>query len=170
MDATKYISLLEQKYSSHFDVQLDTAIDGRQLALYANCNVKHEKYVVVRKASIASWETNEHCLVQISSRALMVKDISNFTDFLVQAAKKLVKPHSHHMHTLITGIFLSEQGFEDEAVRFGKRFNYTRSYLLGFHGWSSIRLVLVDLKREQVHGNARSKEVLKFYSIGDCRR
>jgi hypothetical protein len=84
--------------------------------------------------------------------------VRDFTAFLINAANELVKPHEEHMSSIVSGILVSEQGFEPEAIRIGTGFKYERSFWFGLRGWCSVRLLLVDLSSGPVKSTPAVRE------------
>jgi len=125
--------------------------------------VRSEKYILSKKAVLGAFETNEHCLVEGHSARIFTPAVQDFTTFLVNAAGELVKPHSEHMSSVLTGVLVSEQGFDPEAIQIGTRFKHGRDFWFGLRGWYSVCLLLVDLSSSQVYASPKGKEVIKSY-------
>jgi hypothetical protein len=159
----EYLEFLRRRYEPYFDIYPDYSILGRRLDLYARSHVRSEKFFLTRKVPLAAWETNEYCLVEGHSAKIYVPEVQDFITFLVNAAGELVKPHKEHMCSLVTGILVSEQGFDAEAIRIGTRFKHERSFRFGLHGWYSACLLLVDLSSGQVYASPKGKEVMGSY-------
>ncbi|MFQ5996536.1 MAG: hypothetical protein ACE5KP_02805 [Dehalococcoidales bacterium] len=159
----EYLEALRRKYEAYFDIYPDYSILGRRLDLYARSHVRSEKFFITKKVTLAAWETNEYCLVEGHSAKVSAPHVQKFTTFLVNAAGELVKPHKEHMSSVVTGILISEQGFDPEAIHIGTRFKHERSFRFGLHGWYSICLLLVDLSSGQVYANSKGKGVMKSY-------
>jgi hypothetical protein len=163
MKLEEYLENLRGKYEAYFDIYLNYSILGRKLDLYACCHVRHEKCVIIKKAPLCTFETNEYCLVEGHLAKIHAPKIQDFTAFLVSAASELVKPHEQHMSSMITGILVSEQGFTPEAIHIVRRFKRDQSFWLGLRGWYSICLLLVDLSSGQVFASPKGREVMKSY-------
>jgi len=154
---------LQGKYEAYFDIYPDYSILGRKLDLYARSHVRSEKFFLTKKAVLAAWETNEYCLVEGHSAKVYAPQVKDFTIFLVSAAGELVKPHKEHMSSTVTGILVSEQGFDPDAIHIGTRFKHGRDFWFGLRGWYSVCLLLVDLSSGQVYASPKGKEVIKSY-------
>jgi len=154
---------LRGKYEAYFDIYPDYSILGRRLDLYACSHVRSEKYFITKKATLGAWETNEYCLVEGHPAKIYAPEVQEFTTFLVDAADELVKPHKEHMSSVVTGILVSEQEFDPEAIHIGTRFKHSRSFWFGLCGWYSVCLLLVDLSSGQVYASHKGKEVMKSY-------
>ena len=163
MKLEEYLETLKRKYEAYFDIYPDYSILGRRLDLYACCHVRSEKFLATKKMVLGAWETNEYCLVEGHSAEIYAPQVQDFTTFLVNAAGELVKPHKEHMSSVLTGILVSEQGFDPEAIHIGTRFKHGRSFWFGLRGWYSACLLLVDLSSGQVHASPKGKEVMKSY-------
>ena len=159
----EYLEILRRKYEAYFDIYPDCSVLGRRLDLYARSHMRSEKYFLSKKAVLGAIEINEHCLVEGHSDKIFVPTVQDFTAFLVNAVGELVKPHNEHMSSLMTGVLVSEQGFDPEAIHVGKRFKHSRSFWFGLRGWCSACLLLVDLASGQVYTNIKRKEVIKNY-------
>lgn len=163
MELEEYLKMLRARYEAYFDTSPDYCIGGRTVDLYARCHVRNEKFFLSRKATLGAWETNEYCLVKAHPAGLGAAKVRDFAAFLVRAADELVKPHEEHMSSIVSGILVSERGFEPEAIRIGSRFKHERSFWFGIRGWCSVRLLLVDLSSGQVYPSRKGKEVTKIY-------
>ncbi|MCL0073240.1 hypothetical protein M1O57_04975 [Dehalococcoidia bacterium] len=163
MKLEEYLKILQARYEACFDTSPDYSILGRTVDLYARCHVRSEKFFLSRKATLGAWETNEYCLVEGHQAGLGAAKVRDFAAFLVRAADELVKPHEEHMSSVISGILVSEQGVDPEAIRIGTRFKHDRSFWFGIRGWYSVRLLLVDLSSGQVYASPKGKGVMKSY-------
>lgn len=163
MKLEEYLETLRRKYEAYFDIYPDYSILGRRLDLYACSHVRSEKFFLTQKAVLAACETNEYCLLEGHSAEIYAPKVQDFTAFLVNAAGELVKPHKEHMSSMVTGILVSEQGFDPAAIHIGTRFKHSRSFWFGLRGWYSACLLLVDLSSGQVHASPKGKEVMKSY-------
>ena len=163
MKLEEYLETLRGKYEAYFDIYPDYSILGRRLDLYACCHVRNEKFLATKKLTLGAWETNEYCLVEGHSAKIYAPQVQDFTTFLVNAAGELVKPYKEHMSSVVTGILVSERGFDPEAIHIGTRFKRSRSFWFGLRGWYSVCLLLVDLSSGQVHASRKGKEVMKSY-------
>ncbi len=163
MKLEEYLEILRAKYEAYFDIYPDYSILSRRLDLYACSHVRSEKFFLTKKATLGAFETNEYCLVEGHSAKISAPEVQDFTAFLVNAAGELVKPHKEHMSSVVTGILVSERGFDPEAIHIGTRFKRDRSFRFGLRGWYSVCLLLVDLSSGQVYASPKGKEVMKSY-------
>ena len=163
MKLQEYLEILRGKYEAYFDIYPDYSVLGRRLDLYACSHVRSEKFIATKKITLGAWETNEYCLVEGHSAKVYAPQVQDFTAFLVNTAGELVKPHKEHMSSVVTGILISERGFDPEAIHIGTRFKHGRSFRFGLRGWYSVCLLLVDLLSGQVYANSKGKEVIKSY-------
>jgi len=159
----EYLKELRARYQAYFDTSPDYPLQGRTIGLFARCHVRYEKFFLSRKATLGAWETSEYCLVEGHRAALSADQVGDFAAFLVRVVDELVKPHEEHMSSIVSGILVSERGFEPEAIRLGTGFKYERSFWFGLRGWCSVRLLLVDLSSGKVYASRKGKEVMRIY-------
>lgn len=163
MTSAQYIKYLSDKFSNYFDIDDNYHVDGQQIDLYAKSNIRNEKYVLSKKAVIWSYENNEHCLVKLSEDSTSHTEIINFIELLKTSVSKIVIPSEDHMSSVITGIYISDTSFNDSDISLANKFKYSKLFSLGFKGWCDVRLVLVDLAKDQIYTNKKGREVKDFY-------
>ena len=69
------------------------------------------------------------------------------------------------MSTFLTGVMVSEKGFSQEVIQNAQKFKYSKDFLFTLKGWCDIRLILVDLERNEIITNKKGREVKKNYVI-----
>lgn len=166
MDCMGYLDVLCERYKRYFDIYRDYDLLGNKLDLFARYNVKNERYFLTKSAVIYSFENFEYCLVKCYNEELTMEDINEFTDFLVKSVKEIVKPNSEHMSTYLTGVVVSEKSFSQEVIRKAEGFKYSKDFLFTLKGWCDVRLIMVDLERNEIITNKKGREVKKNYTIG----
>ncbi|MBU4361599.1 hypothetical protein KJ813_02915, partial [bacterium] len=92
-------------------------------------------------------------------------EVEEFSKYLKSLINKPFTSSVNIMSAIINGVLVSTSGFSEEAVSFAKKFKFSKSFLLGIKGWCDIRLILVDLKEEELYSNQKGKEVLSAYKI-----
>jgi len=163
MTNDQYLKYLADKFSNYFDIYYNYQIDGQQIDLYANSNIRNEKYILSKKAVIWSYENNEYCLVKSSEDSCCYEELVSFIEFLKSSVSKIVVPSEEHMSSVITGIYISQTGFNGKDIILANKFKYSKLFSLGFKGWCDVRLILVDLAKNQIYTNKKGREVKDFY-------
>jgi len=109
--------------------------------------------------------TKEYAAVKGEKGFVDKNEVKEFSQFLISSINKLSPPSVDTMSTMLNGVLVTTSGFSKEAIRYGEKFKFSKSFLLGIKGWCDIRLILVDLKEEKLYSNQRGKEVLSAYKI-----
>ena len=93
------------------------------------------------------------------------KEVEKFSQFLISSINKLSSPSTDTMCAVLNGVMISDSGFSEDAIRFGEKFKFSKSFLLGIKGWHDIRLILVDLNNRKLFSNKKGKEIILAYKI-----
>ncbi|MCF8011028.1 MAG: hypothetical protein K9L17_01000 [Clostridiales bacterium] len=163
MDIQGYLSGLAEKYTAYFDVEWYKAFSTEKMDIFATSRVENVKYILTNKLPVWRCETNEYCMVKSFENQVRENDFTSFKSFLKENMVDIVKPHSDHMYSIITGCIVSKEGFEDEVIKLAGKYKLRKNFLFTLHGWCDVRLVLVDLADGQVYGSKGTKDVLEFY-------
>ncbi|MDI6601218.1 MAG: hypothetical protein QME46_05505 [Thermoanaerobacteraceae bacterium] len=158
----EYLDLLEKKHSVYYDVYRDYELNGRFLDIYAEFHMRNERYVLIDV--LDAYETHEYRLVKYYED-LKLKDVSEFSAWLKDETDILIKPHTEHMCTILTGVMVTDRGINRDVEKFIKYYRYTRYFTLGIKGWGEIRLVGVDIASNRVVANRKGREVIKDFMI-----
>jgi hypothetical protein len=160
-----YLKDLEERYKYYYEVERDRKISGLQVDIFAKSSTEHFREVLTKSIKIDQHYTKEYAIVKGEKGFIDEDKVKKFSQFLISSINKLSPPSVDTMSTILNGILVSTFGFSEEAIRFGKKFKYSKTFLLGIKGWHDIRLILVDLKEEKLYSNQRGKEVLSAYKI-----
>ena len=161
----EYLKDLEERYKYYYEVERDKEISGVRVDIFAKSSIEHFRQVLTKNIKIDQHYTKEYAIVKAEKRFVDKNEIEEFSKYLKSLINKLFTPSVDIMSTIINGVLVSTSGFSEEAIRFGEKFNFSKSFLLGIKGWCDIRLILVDLKGEKLYSNKKGKEVLSAYRI-----
>ncbi|MGH4119688.1 hypothetical protein [Clostridium sp.] len=162
MIASNYIETLSIKYNKNFNVSVDVSLCEKRINLFAEHNGIGGRTFITQKDIIDRFEFNEYCVVNVYN-SINREEVSEYTEYLKTLVTALVKPHREHKSSTITGVIVCNTSIDKSTKKFIKKFKYTKSYKLYFHGWSDIRLILVDLSNNLVIPNKRANSVKKVY-------
>lgn len=165
MEYNAYLDVLSERYKRYFDIHRNYNLLGNELDIFAEYRVKNEKYFLSKSAVIFSFENFEYCLVKCFKEGINKAELQEFTDFLVDSVKEIVKPSSEHMSTYLSGVIVSEKSFSQEVIEMAEKFKYSKNFLFTLKGWCDVRLILVDLERNIVITNKKGREVKKNYVV-----
>lgn len=157
-----HLDQLREKLGHHFDFLPTSEFNGLSFDLAARSTVRNEAYLLLKTTVMYAFENNEYCFVK-TVEALDSATLDQMETALIKAAESFVKPSEEHMSTTFTGVLISETPIDKEIIRRVERFKKQKSYFFGLKGWSSFRLVLVDLSASEVTASKEAKKVAKFY-------
>ncbi len=162
---TEYLGELLKRYQLHYDVETNKFISGTKIDIYALSVIEHYRNVFNKKIKIDHYQEREMILVNGFEKYIEDKDISEYSQFLIKATQELVNPSFDIMCHVINGIMVSTNGFSREAISLSQKFKYSKTFVLGIKGWCDIRLLLIDIKNNNIFCNAKGREIVGIYSF-----
>ena len=158
-DRPVILEKLLASYDAWYDVTLGDL--GSTLPLKAFCihRSRKEKYVLSRKAKLWAVEANDY-LYLFSMEKLDKYQAEACVSFSVEDALPRVKPHSEHMYSFITAVFVADE-IEQDALKFIRWRRFNKSYKLGLHGSSPLKTAALDIGREKIVTNNMGRDLRK---------
>lgn len=147
-------------YKNYFDIENVTGQGS--LVAKAKFHSRTEKFVLIKAVKMWGVESNDYVYVFstpfLNSDELVKCKEKSINDGLLQ-----IHPHSEHMCSYITAIILTDA--VDQAVMPDiKACKFSKNFLLTFHGWAILRLLVVDINTSAVIPNRAGKELTDFLS------
>lgn len=147
-------------HESYYDIRRDYLYEGRRFPAFAEFHTYGEQYVLTKRAKL--WEVNTHDfmffeLVDELDEAIL----DDLVDFIAIKGLRKVNAATNHMSSALTLVVIAKQ-CSDEAFKRVKSIRFRKNYLFGLHGWSDLRLAVVDLSRttsEAIAVNAAGKKL-----------
>ena len=153
------IDRLFNGYSAWYDVTPGDLGSALPLIAMFQHRFRKEKYVLSRKAKLWAVEANDY--LYLFSMAKLEKDQAEAcVSFSIENALPRVKPHSEHMYSFITAVFVADEA-EQDALKFIRRRRFTKSYRFGFYGSSPLKTAALDIGREKVVTNNMGRDLRK---------
>ena len=162
MIANIYMENLIAKYYKNFNIRKDIDLCDKKINLFAEYKGIGARNFITQEDVIDKYEFNEYCIVNAYNTVNM-EDVVEYTEYLKTLTNDLVKPHREHKSSTITGVIICNTSIDKTTENFIKKFKFIKPYKLYFHGWSDIRLLLVDLSNNLVISNKQGKSVKKVY-------
>ncbi|HBH13336.1 MAG TPA: hypothetical protein DDX29_09525 [Clostridiales bacterium] len=162
MTYESYLENVSKKLKYNFDFIEIPEFDGVKFSLAAKSNIRNERFFATKGTVIYAYENNEYCFIRIMDD-ITLEGVDETFDVLKKAMDDFVKPNNEHMSTVFTGIMLTMGKLEAELEDIIKKFKYQKSYKFGLHGWTSIRLVVVEIGSGRVISSREAKKISKFY-------
>lgn len=161
MNVTEYMDLIQTRLQRNFDIESNIKMFDQQIQLYGKSEIHNESYFASKRVKVWRAENHEFCFVR-SYQFLDEKNIKDFKDFLIKAVDYLVKPHSEHMSSIITGVMVVDD-IQESLEKVISEFKHKKTYAFTFKGWSDVRLLAVSPPSNRVISNRKGKEVENFY-------
>lgn len=164
MDLISYIDNLYDRFSIYYNTNRNVNILNESIDILAQFKDVQGRTLLTQKDIIDSFETNEICYVK-KIDTLDISSLTAFTEFLKKAIDTFVQPKRGHMCTYITGVLVTECPIDEDIKQFVQKFKYNKSYFFSLHGWSEIRLLVINPDIEKIITNKPGKKVIKFYKF-----
>lgn len=162
MKFENYKEKMLERYARNFDVKEDYKYNDWDFDIFSILNVKNEKYFGAKSIKVYTFENDEYVFLKYF-KSFNEESLDKFIDILKKAIEDYVDPHEDHMSSAITGVIAVDKIDDTNLIKQIKEFKYQKGFLLGFKGWADIRLILVDLSKDNVITSKKAKKVGKFY-------
>ncbi len=162
MDLQLYLDNLSEIFKKNFELHKDIVIFDKKLNLYGKYKDIGGRTFLTKNDVIDKFEVYEHCLIQ-SYDDLKYQDLVEFSHYLKDMTIKLVNPNGEHKSSIITGIIVSKTNISKDIWDYTKKFKYNKYYKFTLHGWSSVKLVVIDLFNSKIITNKAAREDYKVY-------
>ncbi|GAB4112179.1 MAG: hypothetical protein Kow00103_00850 [Candidatus Caldatribacteriota bacterium] len=164
-----YLRELEKRYRYYYEIEKNKEILGEIVDIFASSSIEHFRNILTKKIKIDKYYTKEYAIVRVKDALIDQEKIEKFTNFLKSVLNNLICPSTEVMSTTLSGVLITNIGFSEEAINFGQKFKFSRSFWLGIKGWCDIRLILIDLKEEKFYSNNKGKEILTAYKFNSSK-
>jgi len=143
--STEFVSLRDKLLNGqdpHFRSQQNVQVSGRMAALLSVFNSRTPRKILGLMPTGGTSHAHEYRLL------FAVPSLDEQT----QVSAELVKPDENHDFSLLS-VILAAGEIDKSVLKKLKKLSDERKYQSGKHGWSSIRLAVVDLDTHKVHTN-----------------
>ena len=158
-DRSVILERLFDSYSAWYDVTPGDLGSGLPLKALFLHHFRKEKFVLSRKARLWAVEANDY-LYLFGTEKLDKEQAEACISFSIEDALPRVKPHSEHMYSFITTVFVADE-IDQEALKFVRWRRFNKSYKLGLHGSSPLKTAALDIGKEKVVTNNMGKNLRK---------
>lgn len=121
---------------------------------------RNEQYVLSKKVKLWSAETHEYAYV-FSLPELNPESLAVCCDFARDAGLAKIRPHSEHMTSLITAVFVCDH-LDDTAASMLKKLRFRKNFLFSLHGWMEFRAAALGLHDGTIVTNPAGKDLQNF--------
>lgn len=157
--AEAFLRRAEKNYPPPFQVQRDAVVCGKCFPMTAQYEQRDKRYLFGIKSSIAKENIcGETCFFDCCD-CLDEQAFAQYKVLFQKLQDELVPAEDPaHDYTLISFVLCTTR-IDKKLQRKIKRTNDYRQYKRGQHGWSALRLCVVDLETETYYYNAMGKSV-----------
>ncbi len=158
----QYLLDIKERLSCFYNVQEMYEYNQHVYELYAVSNVKNTKYMASKKLVIYSYDNNSSVYVKCSDNL----DEGTISKLLDETGTELLNTtpiDESHMSTHYFFVFVTKSQISDEVRKLVKKYRKQKSYLFGFKGWSSIGVIVVSLKNNEVIYSKDAKKIYKSF-------
>ncbi len=158
MDRTELLEGLIESYSIYYDVERPA--EAEPFVATARFCARQEQYFLTRAARLSETESNEFVFFAQADGKLDAGDIERLSDEAWEKGlSDFVPCHGHRSSDVILIIVADSPG--KEAMEGLKHIKRTKSYKLGFYGFSLLKLAVVDANDGKVYSNAQGHDLKK---------
>jgi hypothetical protein len=168
MEIREYFDKLLDVYKSSFDLTVPYNIGGIEYLGYGHLYSNSTKYVLVKSAKLWSANAFEHLIFMESHGDLKEKiDEAKFLiseymeENFVRKGEKYPVPD--HMYSFLTVVVLTNDKIDSNIKEEVRRYKFTKNYLFTIRGYSEGRLVLVNVKEEEIILSKSAQKLEEFF-------
>ena len=168
MTANDYLDRLLVRYSGMFDIYQPYRIGEKEYPAYGYFFSHNEKYVLMREANLWTVDSFEHMLFETRD-TLTLEDVESADHVIreymepVLVCKGEKMPEKNHMYSYLTYVFVVNQTPDAEVLKKIKKYKFEKGYQFNIRGYSSGRMVLVDIASEKVITNYQARKGKKLF-------
>ncbi len=112
---------------------------------------------------IDKMEKNERLYLK-HIKSLTARDLMKCSMAGIKWAEEFRPSSMEHMSTIINIVIYSDE-IDDEALKWLRKFSYTKYYAFSFKGWCEVRFIVVDLKNNIVHSCKKSENIKHIFDL-----
>ncbi len=157
-----FLSRLIHAHQSFYDFWTPWEYEGRTFDAYGEYHSHAAQYVLVKRAQLWAVDTHDYLFI-VTRPTYSFADLTSDITWITQHGIKRVVPKKDHMSSSLTLIIITDSA-SDEVMRAVTKTRFRKNYLLGIHGWTDLRLALINLSApagSQVVCNTAGKALRK---------
>lgn len=162
MNKDKYIQQIESKLRANFHIEKDVIEDNIKFEMIARYHNISGRMFISKVDIIDQYETFENCYLKCID-VPEIKDILEYFDIMIQKSKG-INPGKDHFYTDVTGIIVAEK-LPLESENTLKKLKFGKTFRLMWRGFTTVRLICVELSTGNVFSNKAGREIKKVYNF-----
>ena len=152
--STEFVALRDRLAAGQdklFTSRQNVEIAGRMAALMSTFEARSTRKILGLMPTGGSGHAHEYRLL-FAVPTLDEAALEDWWQYALQTADELVKPDKNHDFSLIS-LMLAAGDIDKAALKKLKKLADERRFEGGKHGWSSVRVAVIDLGAHKVHTN-----------------
>ncbi len=159
MKSDDYVDNFIKMLGTHFDIQRNVTLLNEHVELYAKINSTNMITLFPRDKFIRTLQENEYFIIKYVQN-LDSASFHHFSDFIRACTCNLIHPDKEHRCSIINGILLYENIYDNNIVELVQTFKYSKVHRFYLYGWSEAHLILVDLNLKNIIADEDSKAII----------
>ena len=160
LDREQFIDVLKDSYSAYYTIVEDVATE-LPISFRADFNSLDKRYWLTKSIPIWNNEKNEFAYV-FSAPELDAGTVERCVDYAWEDGIPRVRPHKEHQCTNVKVVLVTER-LDEAAKKAVKKFNRSKSYHFGLHGYSNLLVGAVTLEDQKTVTNKAGYELVSYF-------
>lgn len=157
-----YLNNLCSRLKKSFDIRENYQFKNRRYNLYAEMNIRNEKFMLLQEVKIYGFENNEYFFIR-NAEMITKEELKSELEGLKSSLREISAPHKEHMSSSVSLVLVTESEIPGEVEKFVKRYFHQKGFAFGFKGWTDLTVIVVSLTEERVISNNKMKKTAAFF-------
>lgn len=158
MTSSEVLEKLLPSYKEYYDLITENVLPPFKAEAKFVSHV--EQYFLVHAAKLSDIDSSEH-IYFAAEENLSFEKLNELSKLAWEDGLKDVVPYYGHRNSDVSVIVFTDNA-DEEVLKKCKKIKYSKSYKFMIHGWSSFKLVVVDLKSLKTVSNQQGAETKDF--------
>lgn len=163
MNSSEALNKLLPSYKSYFDIKTENVTPP--FTAEAEFHSHNEQYILIKAAKIASMDSHEYVFFAAddSQKNLTSQKFIELDKIAWETGISRVNPVENHKNSDVTLILLFDT-IEPEAEKLIKKAKHSKTYMLGFRGYSNYSVIALSLSDNKIVYNRFGRNYKKLVS------
>ncbi len=161
MNLTEALEKVLCSFKRYYNIKTENEVEAPFVA-EAIFRSHNEQYFLIKKAKVAEINSNEDVFFYTTEN-LDLETLNSLDTCAWERGLSRVKPDGNHRNSDVTLIIIADT-IQAEAMKAVHKMKHYKSYCFGLHGWSSYRLVAIELSSGKLAYNRQGQDLKKLVS------
>jgi hypothetical protein len=158
MDKEEIFLRVTEGYKGYYDITFEGCLSPFDATGFLSNEAR--QYFLVKAAHIASVNSYEYVYFKVCD-CLNASLLSDLDRIAWEDGISRVKPDTDHKNTDVALIIICDIAKDDVKENIGS-YKHSKNYMLGLHGFSNYRLVVIEASTDLIFTNRRGKDLTDF--------